>query len=143
MIPTRLEELCSRQAGDGGRDDAACVAEELENLGIAADSEFAQVASAYNLAMLSKGGASLEQLIDPCWPIRDMASAAEFAHSQWQIPSNFVPFTTLEGEGAYLLDTATGKIWDFALQRRDEFCSGSQMPMFEGFFEFLMWYLED
>jgi hypothetical protein len=143
MIPDDVAILCDRQEGGPGRDDVPCVLDEFEKLGIPQDSELAEIGINYNMAMLSNAGNSLEQLIDPCWPAGDMASAAEFVHNHWEIGSNYIPLTTLEGEGAYLYDILTGQIWNFELARRKDFRTGRLSPLFCSFFGFLRWYLED
>ena len=114
---------------------------EFEELGIPTDSQLAQVARRYNMALLVDEGPSLEQLEDPYWPQGSMLSSARFVHDTWGLPDNFVPVSSCEGEDCYLYDKTSGAVWDFDLALRSEFLAGAKVPMFVEFFDFMRWYL--
>lgn len=140
MIPEDLVRACVRNSRREWREDRELAIWELLNLGISPDTEFGQIASRFNLAMLTDYGPSYEQLVDVCWG-GGIAGAAEFVHSVWELPERFVPFTSCEGEGAYLYDRTSGEVWDFSLATRTGFMAGEQSPMFVSFFDFMRWYL--
>jgi hypothetical protein len=141
VIPEDLVTACVRHARSEWREDGDLAIQELLNLGISPDTEFGQIASRFNLAMLTDFGPSNEQLIDVCWG-GSMADTAEFVHSTWGVPERFVPFTSCEGEGAYLYDRTSGEVWDFSLASQAGFVAGEQSPMFVSFFDFMRWYLD-
>lgn len=141
MIPLELRDLCDGKNAARGETGLRDVRRALELLNISPASELGQVAARYNLAMLTHQGPSREQLIDFCWPFDDIASAHEFIVSTWEIPDNFVPLTSCEGEGAYLYDRDAGGVWDFSLAERERFVAGECTPMFDSYFAFLTWYL--
>ena len=65
----------------------------------------------------------------------------EFIHEVWELPENFVAFTSLQGEGGYLLDKDSGGVWDFDLGDWEAFVAGRIPARWAGFFEFITWLL--
>jgi hypothetical protein len=140
MIPAQLRELCEKQPGKIHRADRGEAQRALQDLGIPLQSEFAEFYLEYSpINFLST--TSYESLSDVSEPTRQVEIVTEFAHEVWQIPSQFICFTSGEGEGGYLYNILDGSVWDFELSTRQEFLDGKQSPMFSSFFAFLVWYL--
>ena len=142
MIPSQLKTLIEKQPGDRIRTDRAAAERALAELGVSADSEFAQLYLAYKLLSF-RSEVSYEELVDVAEPNRAVAVGTQFAHEVWGLPEKYVAFTSLEGEGAYLYDRETGQVWDFELASKDAFLARRQQPKFNSFFEFMEWYLGD
>lgn len=140
MIPQQLVSLIEAQSRFRPRPDTAEVTRALATLGIALDSEFAQIYLAYHPADF-ESRASYEVLMDIDGPSDEILMCTEFIHEVWELPENFVAFTSLQGEGGYLLDKDSGGVWDFDLGDREAFVAGRLPARWAGFFEFITWLL--
>ncbi|MDP4571578.1 SMI1/KNR4 family protein [Pseudomonas sp. LPH60] len=140
MIPQQLVSLIEAQPRFRPRPDTAEVTRALATLGIALDSEFAQIYLAYHPADF-ESRASYEVLMDIDGPSDEILMCTEFIHEVWELPENFVAFTSLQGEGGYLLDKDSGGVWDFDLGDREAFVAGRLPARWAGFFEFITWLL--
>lgn len=140
MIPDTLNELVERQLGNVNRINHDDVKNELSILGVPIESEFAEFFLKYKITLFVSD-VSDEQLCDISKPTKEITDGTNFVHEVWGVPGNYICLTSCEGEGAYLYDRETGKVWDFDLESRDEFLAGNQHPMFDSFFEFMIWYL--
>ncbi|WP_414158998.1 SMI1/KNR4 family protein [Pseudomonas sp. BNK-45] len=140
MIPQQLVSLIEAQPRFRPRPDTAEVTRALAALGIALDSEFAQIYLAYHPADF-ESRASYEVLMDIDGPSDEIQMCTEFIHEVWELPENFVAFTSLQGEGGYLLDKDSGGVWDFDLGDREAFVAGRLPARWAGFFEFITWLL--
>jgi hypothetical protein len=140
VIPQGLVRLINRQEGEVIRSDRAAAEKALRTLGIPLQSEIAEFFLNYQISLfLSR--VSDEQLCDVASPTEEIAQGTQFAREVWQIPDNYVCLTSVQGEGAYLYDKASGKVWDFDLASRDALLGGKLKPRWNGFFDFLSWYL--
>jgi hypothetical protein len=139
MIPEELKLLVEK-ARNVKRTKVVEVEQALAELGVNPNSEFSEFYREYKITLFesSKSG---EYLCDICEPPGEMAMSVDFAHKSWGLPDNFICFTSCEGEGGYLYDKNTGKIWDFSLATRQDFIDGKEQPRWDGFFEFMIWYL--
>ena len=140
MIPQQLVTLIESQPCFRQRPDTAEVSRALTTLGIALDSEFAQIYLAYHPADF-ESRANDEVLMDIAEPTEEILMGTEFIHEVWELPHNFVALTSLQGEGGYLLDKDSGGVWDFDLGDREAFIAGRIPARWAGFFEFIHWLL--
>ncbi|ERO62578.1 SMI1/KNR4 family protein [Pseudomonas piscis] len=141
MIPPQLVALIEAQPSFRPRPDTAGVTRALATLGIALDSEFAQIYLAYHPADFASR-ASYEVLMNIAEPSEEILVGTEFIHEVWELPQNFIAFTSLQGEGGYLLDKDSGGVWDFDLGDWEAFTAGRIAARWTGFFEFITWYLQ-
>ncbi|MCU1768450.1 SMI1/KNR4 family protein [Pseudomonas protegens] len=140
MIPAPLIALIEAQPRYRPLPESTEVTLALEALGIAPDSEFAQIYLACHPADFSSR-ASDEVLLDIAGPGEEVRMGTEFIHEVWELPENFVAFTSLQGEGGYLLDKDSGGVWDFDLGDWEAFVAGRIPARWAGFFEFITWLL--
>lgn len=141
MIPPQLIALIEALPSFRPRPDTAEVTRALATLGIALDSEFAQIYLAYHPADFASR-ASYEVLMDIDGPSDEILMCTEFIHEVWELPENFIAFTSLQGEGGYLLDKDSGGVWDFDLGDWEAFVAGRIPARWASFFEFITWYLQ-
>jgi hypothetical protein len=140
MMPPHLVALLEAQPDYQPRTNIAKATQALNTLGIALDSEFAQVyLTCYPSEFKSR--ASYEMLCDIAEPTEEVLMGTEFIHEVWELPQNFVAFTSLQGEGGYLLDKDSGGVWDFDLTHWEDFTAGRIPARWSGFFEFITWLL--
>jgi len=124
------------------RTDKDAAKQALIELGVPLDSEFAEFyLKYYSPDMVST--VSNEYIVELTSPSEQIATGTKFVHEVWGVPENYICFTSCQGEGGYLLDRLTGKVWDFDLANRNEFITGNIPAKWNGFFEFLIWYLSD
>ncbi|MBI3562431.1 MAG: SMI1/KNR4 family protein [Gammaproteobacteria bacterium] len=142
MIPDELSKLMGQFKINVKRIDRKAAENALADLNIPIDSEFAEFFLTY-LTPPCRSKLSDEVIYDIADPTPEIVAETRFVHDVWDIPDNYICFTSTEGEGAYLYDIKTGKIWDFALVNRTDFLAGKIKPRWNGFFEFLIWYLRD
>ena len=140
MIPEKLRAKVERQRGNIHRTNPDAVNEALVELGVPLDSEFAEFFREYVITFFISD-TSDEQLCDLLSPSKQILLGTEFAHEVWELPENFICFTSCQGEGCYLYDRDTGAVWDFDLADREDFIAGRQKPAWNSFFEFMNWYL--
>lgn len=140
MIPIQLKKLVEQQPGKVHRTNREAVERALSDLNVSFDSEFAEFFLAYTITLF-KSDVSGEQLCDVAEPTPEVALGTHFVHDVWELPEQFVCLSSVQGEGAYLYDRNTGKVWDFDLGCREDFLSGGQPAKWNSFFEFMTWYL--
>lgn len=140
MIPAQLAALIEAQPDHHPRTDIARATQALNRLGIALDSEFAQIYLACHPGDF-ESRASYEMISDIAEPTEQILMGTEFIHEVWELPQNFIAFTSLQGEGGYLLDKDSGGVWDFDLAHWEDFTAGRIPARWSGFFEFITWLL--
>ncbi|NBF05571.1 SMI1/KNR4 family protein [Pseudomonas sp. Fl5BN2] len=140
MIPKQLMALIEAQPNPRPRIETAKVTHALKTLGIALDSEFAQIYLACHPADF-ESRASYEVLMDIAEPTEQILIGTEFIHEVWELPKNFIAFTSLQAEGGYLLDKDSGGVWDFGLENWEDFVAGRMPARWGSFFEFVTWLL--
>ena len=79
--------------------------------------------------------------MDVAEPGAQVARVTRFVREVWSVPPEFVCFSSVEGEGAYLYSTRNQSVWDFSLASSEDFADGNA-PNWPGFFAFMRWYLE-
>jgi hypothetical protein len=116
------------------------VKKALQKLNVPPESEFAEFFLAYTITLFLSE-VSDEELCDIAEPSEQIKDGTDFIHEVWGLPENYICFTTAEGEGCYLYDKVSGKVWDFELKTRDRFLRGEIPAKWDGFYEFMIWYL--
>lgn len=136
MIPKDLVNLIEKQSERTTSIDKKSAACALEKLGIPLDSEFGEIFLNY-LPANFQSSVSDEYICDISEPTEQISVGTEFIHEMWELPENYICFTSLQGEGGYLLDKNSGGVWDFDLAQYDDFVSGLTPPRWTGFFDFI------
>lgn len=111
--------------------------EILSLLGVDKNSEYYELYTKYFLRALDRRDGTPE-IIDPCPP--QGFKAANFAHEVWEIPKNYILFTTGEGDGGYLYNVKDNSVWDFTLGQQ-KLLSTDNLTHWNSFYEFMIWYL--
>ncbi|MFK3774205.1 SMI1/KNR4 family protein [Pseudomonas sp. NPDC089406] len=141
MIPNNLKERLDLQEKNHAiRPNDAQAKTGLKELGIDENSEFGLIYRHYYPSNF-QSNTSHEFLGDIAEPYNEVLEGTRFAYETWELPGNFIAFTSMQGEGCYLLDRNTGGVWDFDLAEREAFMSGNTPPTWLSFYEFLAWYL--
>lgn len=140
MIPKNLKKTLENHEYIHPRRDKDLASTALENLDVSPETEFGQILLSYIIADVISD-VSDETLSEISEPSESVLWATEFIHSKWKLPENYICFTSLEGEGGYIMEKTSGKIWDFDLSERENFLNGEISAHWNGFFEFLEWYL--
>ena len=111
----------------------------LKELGIPSDSEFYEFYSTYYGRNLNyRGGAS--PIVDPSPPQKSLLRTAFFAREVWEVPEQYILFSTGEGEGGYLYNKEDGTVWDFTLGEQ-KLLGTNALRHWHSFYEFMVWYL--
>jgi|HubBroStandDraft_1064217.scaffolds.fasta_scaffold06508_2 hypothetical protein len=140
MIPAYLRNLAEKQLGNVFRKDREAVLQALSDLKIPVESEFGEFY--LNYVTVNFGSKiPCSTLCDITKPYPEIIEVAEFARDLWELPEHFICITSTEGEGCFLYDRCTGKVWDFSLETRDDFIAGREKARWGSFFEFMTWYL--
>lgn len=116
-------------------DDQKLTYDVLLSLGVRPDSEFYELYTKYFLGSLI---GSYSELVDPCSP--DSFDGAIMAHEYWDIPKNYILFTTGEGEGGYFYNTEDNSVWDCGLGEQ-HLLGTDQLKHWSSFYKFMVWYL--
>lgn len=104
-------------------------------LGVKDNSEFYELYTKYFISNIGRSDCS--QVIDPLPP---EGFSAKYFQEVWEIPKNYILFSTGEGEGGYLYNTEDNTVWDFNLGQQQELLNGT-LPHWKSFYEFMKWYL--
>jgi hypothetical protein len=132
--------LVEQQPGQVQRTNHAAVKQALSDLNVPLNSDFAVFFLNYTITLF-RSDVSGEQLCDIAEPTPEIALGTRFVHDVWELPEQFICITSVQGEGAYLYDVKTGKVWDFELGYREVFLAGQLPAKWSSFFEFMTWYL--
>lgn len=139
-IPERIRALAAgNHIGPVARKDIAKARAAMDKLSIPRESEFYAFCSEIRLGNLLSPS-SYEALVDVSEPSEQVAVGTNFVREVWGLPSEFICFTTCEGEGAYLFSTKTQSVYDFSLAERNRFIASPE-PQWATFFSFIEWYL--
>jgi hypothetical protein len=141
VIPMQLKKFIEKQAGDVKRTNRLAAERALCELGVPLDTEFAEFYLNYKITLFHSN-VSDEQLCDVAEPSREVAQGTQFVQKVWKLPEQYICFSSIQGEGAYLYDRNTGKVWNFSLASRDAFLAGQEQSGWDCFYDFLLWYLE-
>jgi hypothetical protein len=139
-VPNHIEKLAeSARFGTYKRKSPLQAQAAMQKLGIPTNSEFYSFCSEFCLGCFSSK-TSHESLVDVCDPSEEVSLGTKFIHEVWELPSEYISFTTCEGEGAFLYSIKTGGIYDFSLVEREQFIQNPK-PRWQSFYVFLAWYL--
>ena len=110
----------------------------LLNYGVKEDSGFFKIYTKYLLGSTSyRSGAS--EIVDPLPP---QGFSAKMAHDYWDVPKNYILFSTGEGEGGYFYNIEDDSVWDFNIGQLQQLADGT-LPHWNSFYEFMIWHLSD
>ncbi|MBK5551126.1 SMI1/KNR4 family protein [Pseudomonas sp. TH03] len=140
MIPKDLVRLIENQPGNIHRTDKGMAIVALETLGVSPGCEFDSIYINY-LPANFQSSVSDEYICDVSEPTEQILIGTEFIHGMWELPKNYIDFTSSQSEGGYLLDKISGGVLDFGLEQQKDFVSGLISPKWNSFFEIIRWYL--
>ena len=113
----------------------------LDKLNVPKNSEFYEFYSTYYGRNLNyRSGAS--PIVDPSPPQNYLLHAAFVGHDAWEVPEQYILFSTGEGDGGYLYNKDDGTVWDFNLGEQ-KLLGTDALPHWNSFYEFMVWYLTD
>ena len=108
----------------------------LLEYGVKKDSGFFKLYTKYFLRSLNcRYGTS--EIVDPLPP---QGFSAKMAHDYWNVPINYILFSTGEGEGGYLYNIEDDSVWNFNLGQQQQLIDGT-LPHWDSFYKFMIWYL--
>ena len=111
----------------------------LDELNVPKNSEFYEFYSTYYGQNLNyRSGAS--PIVDPSPPQNYLLHAAFVGHDAWEVPEQYILFSTGEGEGGYLYNKDDGTVWDYYVGKQ-ELLGTDALPHWNSFYEFMVWYL--
>lgn len=111
----------------------------LNSLGVDPLSDFGQFYTKFKGRFpSSQGKLELLELVGPGIPT--IPDQTEYIQDRYEIPANYIPLTSDEGEGMYLYEKLTGEVYNYYLRDHDQFISGKCNPEWASFQEFLEWY---
>jgi len=112
----------------------------LDELGIPRNSEFYYFYSHYFAQITFAERETAPEMADCICPDKALKVFSTFAHESWQIPKNYIFFTSWSSESGYLYNILDNTVWDFDLGKR-ELLGTDKMHHWNSFYEFLVWYL--
>ena len=93
----------------------------LIEFGVQKNSGFFKLYTKYFLRSLNcRYGAS--EIVDPLPP---QGFSAKMAHDYWDVPINYILFSTGEGEGGYLYNIEDDSVWDFQMGQHQQLADGT------------------
>ena len=117
--------------------------EALRELGVAGNSTFTEFYERYEGPFSStKTGFCLLDL-ETFDPLGSVLESTRSARRQFDWPARFLVITDLLGNGVYVYETVTDKVFNVDFEGGDKaLVSGELPPEFDSFEEFLVWYFE-
>ena len=103
----------------------------LADLGVSAGTELAYFYLHFDASAVS-GWYSL-------YEIDQLQDATEYAHSELEVPADYIALTGTEGEGIVLYQRDTHAVYDVPFGQFDALASGSLKPVAISFQDFLRW----
>ena len=127
----------------------------LKRLGIDSKSQFGKIYLTFNPSIFWDLGTPSYSELDSAYPavldghplpdpdqtISPIEGTYQFVRETWELPENYIPFTSTEGEGCYLYDKETEAVYDFDLADWDKLMSGELKPKWSDFYHFIDYYL--
>lgn len=122
--------------------DCASTAEAMHRLGVGPRCNMWMFYMAINGALpLMHGKLELLRIAGPGIP--KIPDQAEYVRDRYELPAEFLPLSSDEGEGMYLYDVRTEEVHDYYLARHDQFLSGEAPARWKNFVDFIVWYIND
>ena len=109
----------------------------LEQLGLSNSSE------AYEYYSQIYGGNTINpRAIDEMLDIadEDIFDTLDYVQERYEISSDFIPLTSDQAEGMFLLNIKDNKVYDFELADYKDFIDDPK-PRWDSFYSFLLWYI--
>lgn len=103
----------------------------LEDLGIAEGTELAYFYLHFDASAV-RGWYSLHE-------IDQLQDATDYAHSELEVPAEYIALTGTEGEGIVLYHRKTHAVYDVPFGQFDALADGSLAPVASSFQDFLRW----
>jgi hypothetical protein len=139
-IPVKISQLVIKNSiGAVLRKDVSLAQCAMKKLGVSEGSEFYEFYSMF-IASNLVSSSSYESLVDVSEPTEEVALGTRFAHEVWELPKEYICFSSCQGEGGYLYSTKDHAVYDFTLANRDQFLERRNIN-WESFYEFITWYL--
>lgn len=141
MIPLVITDLMAQQKGSVRRpaEQRAKVLNDLEQLGIGADTEFGEFFKEYRLSgVLSRRSIELQDLSSPTSQI---LSTTEFARDIYGLPEGFICLSSGEGDGFIAYSRCDGRVYDVRAADIDALGRGELAPKWDSIFRLMEWYL--
>ena len=128
----------AEDSGDYARRDRQAVERALAELGVEADTDFAQFYLRYQGPFIGRRSTpDLDELVGFGSSIM---STLDYFNERCELGRHFIPLVSDESEGTFLYDTRTGRVYDFNLAEYEQFKNGRVQPRWASFGEFLDWF---
>lgn len=122
--------------------DCASAADVMRRLGVAPHCDMWIFYMAVNGALPAVSGRlELLRIVGPGIP--KIPDQAEYVWDRYELPADFLPLSSDEGEGMYLYDVRKEDVHDYCLARYDQFLSGETPARWKNFVDFIVWYIND
>lgn len=113
--------------------------EKLNELNIPTESEFYDFYENYfcgHIIHNLDAHSDMEDLLSP----QNLLQTVHFAHEVWEIPKNYIIFTTGEGEVGYFYRIDDNSVWSCGVGEQ-HLLGTNQLEYWDSFYEFMVWYL--
>lgn len=122
--------------------DCASAADVMRRLGVDPHSDMWMFYMAVNGALPAVSGKlDLLRMVGPGIP--KIPDQAEYIRDRYELPADFLPLSSDEGEGMYLYDVRTQEVHDYYLARHDQLLSGETPARWKNFVDFIAWYINN
>ncbi|MDT3530103.1 SMI1/KNR4 family protein [Stenotrophomonas pavanii] len=137
-----LIERVVRAYPDRRNPDRASAADVMRRLGVAPHCDMWIFYMAVNGALPAVSGRlELLRIVGPGIP--KIPDQAEYVWDRYELPADFLPLSSDEGEGMYLYDVRKEDVHDYCLARHDQLLSGETPARWKNFVDFIVWYIND
>lgn len=142
MIPETIKAKIEKQPGEVHRDalSKARAQHALSKLGVDQESAFAKIYLEYDISAIHSNQTT--ELLDICFPDEDeILSATRFGREIYDVPEGYLCLTSGEGEGFFLYEIETGRIFDLDVDDMDVLSKDDRQARWNDFYELFEWYL--
>ena len=142
MIPVEVETYLANAPGEVLRASRASAEKVLQTLGVALNTEFADFYLKYQGCFISPRPVS--ELMDIDGPeIPNIAAELGYVQDRYDLPANYLPLTTDEGEGMYLYAINSGTVYDMDFDNLPDLLTNKLPPRWPDFNAFLIWFFSE
>jgi len=153
MIPKDIQLMLSDHEYFKRIGNEHSIRTRLDALAISADSELGQFYLHYSPTNIFNPhvGEEFEDIelpvLDGATPVENppeetpIAETTKYLRETWGIPEGLICLTSVQGTAAYLYELTSGAVYDFELEQFSALKTGTLLPRWNSFFEFLRWYL--
>jgi hypothetical protein len=142
LIPENIKAKIAKQPDEVQRDtlSKARAQKAFCKLCIEHDSAFAKIYLQYDISAIRSDKTT--ELLDICFPDEDeILSATRFGHDIYDVPEGYLCLTTGEGEGFFLHEIKTGRIFDLNVDEMGVLSKADRQARWSDFYELFEWYL--